>query len=198
MRRLALPLPIVLCWLLLACPPVTSGIIDGKPPRTTVDTSVGAGDVLEIRVYGEKDMTGLYRVEADGSIVFPHIGKVKVIGKTPPVIGFRIARKLRAGYLRNPQVTVFVKEYNSKKITVFGHVKKPGIFRYTDNMTIIQAITEAGGFTDLADQDSTIVTRFKEGRKYRIRVKVKSIGEGRAQNFVVRPGDVIWVPRTLM
>ena len=53
MRRLALPLPIVLCWLLLACPPVTSGIIDGKPPRTTVDTSVGAGDVLEIRVYGE-------------------------------------------------------------------------------------------------------------------------------------------------
>jgi len=183
---------------LVACPPVTSGVVEGTPPRTTLDTSVGAGDVLEIRVYGEKDMTGTYRVEADGSIVFPHIGKVKVAGKTPPVIGFRIARKLRAGYLRNPQVTVFVKEYNSKKVTVFGHVKKPGIFRYTDNMTIIQAITEAGGFTDLADQDSTIVTRFKEGRKYRLRVKVKSIGEGRAQNFVVRPGDVIWVPRTLM
>jgi len=194
----ALSILIMLCMLSVGCPPVTSGIIDGTPPRPSVDTSVGAGDVLEIRVYGEKELTGMYRVEGDGSIVFPHIGKVKVEGKTPPVIGFRIARKLRAGYLRNPQVTVFVKEYNSKKITVFGHVKKPGIFRYTDNMTIIQAITEAGGFTDLADQDSTIITRFKEGRKHRIRVKVKSIGEGSAQNFVIQPGDVIWVPRSLM
>jgi polysaccharide export outer membrane protein len=186
-------------WVLLhACLPVTSGVVQGDAPRTVIDTSVGTGDVLEIRVYGEKDLTGLYRVEADGSIVFPHIGKVKVAGKSPPVIGFRIARQLRAGYLRNPQVTVFVKEYNSKKITVFGQVKKPGTFNYTDNMTIIQAITEAGGFTDLADQDSTIVTRFEDGRKHRIRVLVKSIGEGRAQNFVVRPGDVIWVPRTLM
>jgi protein involved in polysaccharide export with SLBB domain len=191
--------PVFFVWVLLhACLPVTSGVVQGDAPRTVIDTSVGAGDVLEIRVYGEKDLTGLYRVEADGSIVFPHIGKVKVAGESPPVIGFRIARKLRAGYLRNPQVTVFVKEYNSKKITVFGQVKKPGTFNYTDNMTIIQAITEAGGFTDLADQDSTIVTRFKDGRKHRIRVLVKSIGEGRAQNFVVRPGDVIWVPRTLM
>lgn len=177
---------------------MVSGIVQGSPPRTSVDTTVGAGDVLEVRVYGEKDLTGLYRVEGDGTIVLPLIGKVKVLGKTPPVIGYRIARKLRAGYLRNPQVTVFVKEYNSKKITVFGQVKKPSIFRYTDNMTIIQAITEAGGFTEMADQNSTIVTRFKDGRKYRIRVQVKSIGEGRAQNFVVRPGDVIWVPRTLM
>jgi protein involved in polysaccharide export with SLBB domain len=188
----------VLSLLSAACPPVTSGVVDGKPPPTFVDTTVGAGDVIEIRVYGEKDLTGLYRVEGDGTIVIPLIGKVKVIGKTPPVIGYRIARKLRSGYLRNPQVTVFVKEYNSKKVTVFGQVKKPGVFRYTDNMTIIQVITAAGGFTEMADQDSTIVTRFKDGRKYRIRVKVKSIGQGREQNFVVRPGDVIFVPRTLM
>ncbi len=197
-NRSLLSLLIVLSLLSAACPPVASGVVHGKPPRTSVDTTVGAGDVIEIRVYGEKDLTGLYRVEGDGTIVIPLIGKVKVLGRTPPVIGYRIARKLRAGYLRNPQVTVFVKEYNSKKITVFGQVKKPGIFRYTDNMTIIQVITESGGFTDMADQDSTIVTRFKDGRKYRLRVKVKSIGEGREQNFVVHPGDVVFVPRTLM
>ena len=180
------------------CPSVGSGVISGAPPKGIVDTTVGPGDVLEIRVYGEKDLSGLYRIEGDGTIVFPLIGKVKVGGHSPPTIGRRIARRLRKGYLRNPQVTIFVKEYHSKKVTVFGQVKKPGIFKYTDNMTIIQAITEAGGFTELSDRDSTIVTRFQDGRKYRIRVRVKAIGEGREQNFVIRPGDVVFVPKRLM
>ncbi|MFH2009960.1 MAG: polysaccharide biosynthesis/export family protein [bacterium] len=184
--------------LLTGCPSVTSGVVGGDPPKGFVDTTVGPGDVLEVRVYGEKDLTGLYRIEGDGTVVLPLIGKLKVGGKTPPDIGRRIARKLRKGYLRNPQVTVFVKEYNSKKITVYGQVKKPGTLRYSDNMTIVQAISEAGGFTDLADRDSTIVTRTQDGRPHRIRVRVKSIGQGREQNFVVRPGDVIWVPERLM
>ena len=131
-------------------------------------------------------------------VLYPLIGKVKVTGLTPPAIAQRLARRLRQGFLRNPQVSVFVKEYNSKKVTIFGQVRKPGIYLYKDNMTIIQAVSEAGGFTDLADQDGTIVTRTLDDRKHRIPVRVKSIGEGRAQNFVLRPGDIVWVPERLM
>jgi polysaccharide export outer membrane protein len=180
------------------CQPVTSGVVTGEPPQGFVDTTLGPGDVFEVRVYGDKDLSGEYRVEQDGTIDYPLIGKLKVSGYNPAEIGRRVARALRQGYLRNPQVSIFVKTYNSKKITVFGQVKKPGIYSYTDHMTIIQAITEAGDFTDVADRDSTIVTRMLDGRKHRIRVRVKSIGEGKEQNFVVRPGDVIWVPERLM
>lgn len=173
-------------------------MVTGEPPQGFVDTTLGPGDVFEVRVYGDKDLSGEYRVEQDGTIDYPLIGKLKVSGYNPAEIGRRVARALRQGYLRNPQVSIFVKTYNSKKITVFGQVKKPGIYSYTDHMTIIQAITEAGDFTDVADRDSTIVTRMLDGRKHRIRVRVKSIGEGKEQNFVVRPGDVIWVPERLM
>jgi polysaccharide export outer membrane protein len=180
------------------CRPTVPGVVTGDPPKGFHDSAVGPGDVFEVQVFGEKDLTGTYRVQGDGSILYPLIGKVKVSGLTPPAIAHQIARRLRRGFLRNPQVTVFVKEYNSKKITVFGQVQKPGIYLYKDNMTIIQAITTAGGFTELADQNGTIVTRFKDGRKHRVPVKVQDIGEGRAQNFMLRPGDVVFVPKRLM
>lgn len=170
----------------------------GDPPKGFMDSAVGPGDVFEVRVLGQEGLTGSYRVEDDGTVLYPLIGKVKVDGLTPPGIAQRLARGLRQGYLRNPQVSVFVKEYNSKKVTVFGQVQKPGIFLYKDNMTIIQAVSEAGGFTNLADQDGTIVTRTVDNRKHRIPVRVQAIGEGRDQNFVLRPGDVVWVPTRLM
>ena len=180
------------------CRPATPGVVTGDPPKGFMDTSVGPGDVLQIEVLGQKDMPTTFRVEGDGTILYPLVGKVKVGGLTPPAVAHRVARRLRQGYLRNPQVTVFVKEYNSKKVTVFGQVKKPGIYLYKSNMTIIQAISTAGGFTDLADQNGTIVTRTVDGRKHRIPVKVQDIGEGLEQNFILRPGDVVFVPKRLM
>lgn len=180
------------------CRPSTREVVTGDPPKGFSDSAVGPGDVFEVRVLGQEGLTGSYRVEGDGTVLYPLIGKVKVDGLTPPAIAQRLARGLRQGFLRNPQVSVFVKEYNSKKVTVFGQVQKPGIFMYKDNMTIIQAVSEAGGFTELADQDGTVVTRTVDNRKHRIPVRVRSIGEGRAQNFVLRPGDVVWVPNRLM
>lgn len=180
------------------CRPSAPGVVAGSPPKGFMDSTVGPGDVFEVRVLGQEGLTGSYRVEGDGTVLYPLIGKLKVEGLTPPEIAERLARRLRQGYLRDPQISVFVKEYNSKKITIFGQVRKPGIFLYRDNMTIIQAISEAGGFTELADQDGTIVTRTEDDRKHRIPVRVRSIGEGRSQNFVLRPGDIVWVPTRLM
>jgi len=180
-----------------ACHPGPStAVLKGAPPAGYVDTKIGAGDELEIVLLGE-DLPKQYRVEPNGSITFPYVQQVKVAGLTPPEAARLLAKKLGQGYFRNPQVHVYVKEYRSKRVTVFGKVKKPGVFSYTDNMNIIAAITEAGGFTDMADQNATTITRIVDGRKHRIRVRVKDIGEGKIQNFMLRPGDVIFVPKRL-
>jgi protein involved in polysaccharide export with SLBB domain len=174
-----------------------TAILKGDPPKGFVDTRVGPGDVLEITLLGEEGLPTKFRVEADGTLDYPYVKQVKVEGLTPPEIGRVLAGALSKGYFRNPQVHVLVTDYKSKKITVFGQVKKPGVIAYSDNMNIIEAVTEAGGFTEKADKNSTTVTRLVEGRKHRMRVKVRDIGEGNRQNFMLKPGDVIFVPERL-
>lgn len=158
-------------------------------------TTLGLDDVFEARVYGEADMSGVYRVASDGTISLPLVGRVQVAGMTPSEAGEALAAQL-AQYFRNPHVAVFVKEYNSKKVYVFGEVRNPGTFAFSPGMNIIQAITSAGGFEKLADKDATFVTRLREGQEQRLRVSVKAIGEGRTANFQLEPGDIVYVPET--
>src|SRR6266851_5164578 len=100
------------------------------------------------------------------------------------------------GYLKNPQVSVLLRESNSKKVFVFGEVQKPGTFAYDDNMSIIQAITIAGGFTKTAAKNNASVTRLVAGQEKKIRVAVEDIGVGREPNFLLKPGDIIFVPES--
>ncbi len=180
-----------------------SARIPDDPARTSEcridlnDTQLGPGDVFDIRVYEEPQLTGTYRVSADGSINFPLIGQLQVDGLTPPAAGELLEERLAQGYLRNPQVSIFIKEYNSKKISVLGQVSKPGTFPYIDSMTIIQAVTEAGGFTPIAAKNDTVVTRNEKGQKKRMQVRVESISEGHERNFCLRPGDIVFVPERL-
>lgn len=86
------------------------------------------------------------------------------------------------------------------RFTIFGHVNKPGIYRTGGPLTIVQAVKKAGGFTESADRDAVVVTRKvstrkKDGRYHRLRVRVKAIAGGRVHNFLIRTGDVIWVPK---
>src|SRR5262249_34967908 len=105
------------------------------------DTQLGPGDVFDVRVYEEAQLSGIYRVSGDGTISFPLVGQLHIDGQTPPEVGHLIEARLAQGFLRNPQVSIFVKEYNSKRISVLGQVSKPGTFPYLDSMTIIQALT---------------------------------------------------------
>ena len=91
-------------------------------------------------------------------------------------------------YLKTPQVSVFIKEFNSKKIYVFGQVRKPGTFGYEDGMSIVQAITLAGGFQPVADPNGTYVNRVVSGNEQKIKVAVEDIGRGKAPNLVLEPG----------
>jgi len=160
-------------------------------------STLGPGDVFQVKVYQEKDLSGVYRVSAAGKINFPLIGFVEVVGLTPSEVANKVAMLLEKDYLRNPQVDVFVTEYNSKKVYVFGQVKKPGTYKYEPEMTIIQAITLAEGFTPLASRNKTSVTRLVNGEEVRITLPVERIGEGVEKNFAILPGDIVFVPESL-
>lgn len=155
--------------------------------------TLGPNDVFEVRVVGEQELTGAYRVSSDGTIAFPFCGKVAVSGETATQVSQLLTTCLADGYLKNPQVTVFIKEANSKKVFVLGEVQKPGTFAYEDGMSVIQAITLAGGFTKLAAKNSVLVTRTVDGKEQRVKLAVDDIGTGKRENFHLQPGDIVFV-----
>ena len=163
----------------------------------TSASTLGAGDVFEVKVYDEKDLTGVYRVSSAGTISFPLIGKIHIEGLTSIAAADLIQKTLGQKFLRNPQVSILIKEYNSKKISVFGQVNKPGTFKYEDRMTVIQAVSMAGGFTKLAAKNDTNVTRSFEGTEVKFPVAVEAIAQGKAKNFYLRPGDIVYVPESI-
>lgn len=173
-----------------AVPPAAS-------PATAASSSLGPGDVFEVRVFQEPDLSGIYRIASDGTIEFPLCGKLVVGGLHGSEVVEKLSVCLAAGYLKNPQVSVFVKEYNSKKVFVLGEVQKPGTFPYDDSMTVVQAITLAGGFSPHADRNNSSVARLVDGREQRYKVPVVDIGLGRALNFPLQPGDIVFVPESL-
>jgi len=164
----------------------------------TEDTTLGPGDIFEIRVFRQKDLSNEYSVGPQGTIAFPLIGMVKVEGKTPGQIEKELRERLIKGeYLKNPQISILMKESKSKKISVFGQVRKPGTLSFSEGMTVIEAISSAGGFTPMAQKNGVRVTRVVEQSKSRYTVPVESIGKGKANNFFMRPGDVVFVPERL-
>jgi polysaccharide export outer membrane protein len=130
-------------------------------------------------------------------VVFPLCQRVVVNGLTPNAAADRFRDCLAAGFIRDPQVTLVVKEYNSKKVFVFGEVQKPGSFTYQDGMSIVQAVTAAGGFTRSAAKNATSVTRRVKGQEVRMGVQVQDIALGKAPNFTLEPGDIVFVPESL-
>jgi protein involved in polysaccharide export with SLBB domain len=161
-------------------------------------STLGSGDLLEVRVFQEADLTGPFRLSPEGTIDYPGCGKVKLAGMTSSQAADALTQCLAAHWVRRPQVTVLQREYNSKKIFVFGEVNKPGTFPFEENMSIIQAITLANGFTKIASKNSTSVTRIIEGEEKKIRVPVEDIGVGREKNFPLRPGDIVFVPESFL
>jgi polysaccharide export outer membrane protein len=175
----------------------TGSVPSQVSPMPVATSGLGTGDVFEVRVFQEPDLTGIYRLASDGSINFPLCGKVVLGGLSTAAASEKLTECLGRSYLRNPQVSIFVKEYNSKKVFVFGEVQKPGTFVFEDSMNIVQAVTLAGGFSPHAAKNSVSVTRLVNGEEQRIKVAVDDIGTGRASNFPLRPGDIVFVPESL-
>ena len=160
---------------------------------TVAEDRIGVEDVFEVRVYGEPELSGSYRVAIDGSIDYPLAGRLSVAGLRSGEIQKLLVTKLKDGFLKDPQVTVTIKERNSQKISVLGQVARPGQVVYYPNMTIVDAIASAGGFTGVAAKNSVNLRREIDG-KIEMRVfPVADISEGRSPNVMVLPGDVLVV-----
>jgi protein involved in polysaccharide export with SLBB domain len=166
-----------------------------EPPQAQ-DAAFGPGDLFDVRVFHEPDLTGTYQVGNDGSIAFPLIGRVVVANKLPSEVEAEIQSRLADGFLRAPQVSVLPKEYRSKKISVVGQVKQPGTFPYSEGMTVVEAVSKAGGFMPLARKNAVRITRKSNGKNFT--VAVEDISNGKAPNFTLRPGDVIYVPERII
>lgn len=160
-------------------------------------STLGPGDMLEVRVFQEAELSGIWRVSSEGNIDFPLCGRVSVQGKTSSEGADALTQCLQNGFLKRPSVSVLIREYNSKKIFIFGEVAKPGTFPYEENMNIIQAVLLAGGFTRSSAKNSANVTRIIDGQERKIKVAVQDIGVGIEKNFLLQPGDIIFIPESL-
>jgi protein involved in polysaccharide export with SLBB domain len=158
------------------------------------DEQLGIGDVFEVRVAGEADLSGPYQIAADGTIYYPYVGRVPAVGKTSGDIQRFITEQLKQNHiLVSPQVSIFVREWNSRKVSVLGQVNKPGSVTYFPRMTIVDAIAAAGGFTGIAAKNSVTLRREVRGRVNSLSYPVADISEGRAGNVFLLPGDVLVV-----
>lgn len=163
---------------------------------------VGEGDLLKISVYDHPDLITEARVSGDGKITFPLIGEVQVSGLGVADVEKRIAKQLRDGYIKNPQVTVFIVEYKSKKVTVLGEFVKAGLVELRGNSTLLEVISNAGGLTANAGDLLYIQRKIVKGgsranEDVTVSVDLKKLLEDGdiTANVPVQDGDSIYVPK---
>lgn len=154
---------------------------------------IGPRDVLEVTVFKVPELSKVVQVSEAGTISYPLIGEVQAAGRTAREVEQDLTKSLGAKYLQNPQVSVFIKEYNSQRITVEGAVKKPGVYPIVGSMSLLQATATAGGFEDAASQ-TVLVFRQTNGKRYAAKYDVASIREGAMEDPQLQAGDVIIAP----
>ena len=158
--------------------------------------TIGVGDLLQIEVYDEPDLTKEVRVLTDGTLSFPLLGSLKAVHLTVGELETEIKRRLAERFLVNPQVTVFVKEFSS--VYVFGEVKNPGSFPLVGKMTVFEAITRAGGFTEVANPSKVKVIREEGGKEVSYTVDIESLTKkgDLSQDRELKAKDRVIVPRS--
>lgn len=166
------------------------------PPAQPVEVTSGLtdGDAFEVRVFGEEELGGVFQVQEDGTIVFPLVGRIEVAGKTQYEVASMLEEALGSGFLRDPHVTVILTERENLEVSVLGQVQRPGTFPYIEKLTLVQAISEAGGLNELAYARRVKLTRKGPEGVGTYDVSVKAITEGRAADILLQPGDIIFVP----
>jgi polysaccharide export outer membrane protein len=156
---------------------------------------IGPGDLFEVSVLGEKDLPKVFRVQPDGSVDFPYVDRLMVAGLEPQQIEEAIKKALiDKKILSDPQVTLVVTQYNSKKVSIVGAVQKPGSIPWSEGMKLIEAISLSGGLTSLADGDHVRITRIVgENKTVTATVSVDDITDGKLGDVPLQAGDTIKV-----
>ena len=189
----------------LACILATwsAAVVAQSPPA---DYVVGPQDVLTVQVFDQPDLGGKYTVETDGTFSFPLIGRVTAGGLTLRKVESELKKQLADGYFTNPQVTVAVEQYRSRRVFVMGEVRSPGPVSLTGDMTLIEALARAGSTLPSASGEIAIVRPAQgtngptlptaESEADILRARIRDLESGRRnQNIELRDGDTIFVPR---
>jgi polysaccharide export outer membrane protein len=160
------------------------------------DYRIGANDLLDISVFGVDTLSRTVRVNSLGMIGLPLVGSVHAGGKTVSELESEIAKLLGKDYVQNPQVSVFVKEFTSQRVTVEGAVIGAGIFPLTGKTTLLQTIAMAKGLDPLADPSSVVIFRMVDGKKMAAIFDVERIEHGKMEDPFVYGDDIVVVDRS--
>lgn len=168
--------------------------------KESSDYLLQPGDLVEVQVYKEEDMNRTLRISSQGTIALPLIGNIKIADLNISQAENTVEDRLKS-YLKNPSVSILIKEYANKTLSVLGQVKKPSSIPIPPekNITLLEAITAAGGFTDVAAVSKVKILRMENGVQRAIEVDVSQITkEGNKQlDIPLKPGDVVFVPQSL-
>jgi len=176
-------------------PPVqpVSGGLPAAPVIGSTDYRVGPLDVLDVEVFGVPDLTKSVRVSVGGEFTMPLVGVVPAAGKTVGELQTEIATRLKDGFLENPQVTVFVKDYMSQRVTVEGAVRAPGIYALTGRTSLLQLVAMSKGLDELANPGGVVIYRNIEGKRYAAAFDIREIRAGRLVDPEVLGSDIVVV-----
>ena len=151
---------------------------------------IGPMDVLDISVFKVPELSKTVQVTDTGTVNLPLVGEIPAAGRTAQEMERDLTSKLGATYLQNPQVTVYVKEANSQRVTISGAVKSPGVFPLKGTTSLLQSIAMAGGFDPNSDS-TVLVLRNSQGKRLAAKFDVADIQKGQAQDPALQSGDVI-------
>ncbi len=177
-----------------AAPAVTDSK-SAVPATTDPDYVIGAEDVLDISVWKEPDVSRSVPVRPDGRISLPLINDVPAAGLTPQQLAASVTEKLQK-FLNEPQVTIIVTAINSQRIFIIGEVVHAGALPLIPGMTVLQALSSAGGFTAYANMKKIHIVRTRDGKQTQLPFNYKEAlnGDNSQQNIKLEPGDTIVVP----
>ncbi len=173
---------------------------DLKQVRESGDYALQPGDLVEIKVYKEETMDRTLRISSNGTVTFPLVGNIKIAGLTVASAENNLSSALKK-YILLPQVSIFIKEYGNKTIYVLGQVVKPSAIQIPPErpLTVLEAITSAGGFTEIAAQSKVRVLRDNGGKHQSIDIDVAQITKmgNKSLDISLAPGDVVLVPQSM-
>ena len=161
------------------------------------DYKIAPLDVIDISVFGVPELNRTVQVSTTGMVSLPLVKTIKAGGRTQALLEKDIAARLEDGYLQSAQVSVFVKEYNSQRITVDGAVKKPGIFPTVGKVSLLQAIALAEGLNEVADPSGVLLFRTVGNKRLVARFDIKSIRSGKLDDPQLVAGDIVMVDESL-
>jgi len=156
---------------------------------------IGGQDVLDVSVWKEPELSRVIPVRPDGKISLPLLNDVQAAGRTPTQLAAAITTGLKK-FVTDPQVTVIVTTINSQRVYILGEVTRPGAYPMLPSMTVLQALSSAGGFTQFAKLKSIYVLRLENGKQERHPFNYKDVIRGKRpeQDIVLKAGDTIVVP----